>query len=121
MPHPVDEHVGARIKALRKTAGMSQEALATQVGVSFQQLQKYERGANRVSASKLFDIAEVLGVDISVFFEGLQSRAKPAQNTLLQRIAADEALLRLVTVYEKLSTDEEKRRLIRALEIVAGS
>lgn len=70
-PHPVDVHVGGMIRAHRKRLGMSQSQLADALGLMFQQVQKYERGSNRVSASKLFDIAQTLGLSISTFFEGL--------------------------------------------------
>lgn len=70
-PDPVDVHVGARIKLRRKTIGMPQAELATHLGLTFQQVQKYERGANRVSASKLYEIAKKLGTDIAYFFDGL--------------------------------------------------
>jgi len=120
MAHPVDEHVGARIRAIRKTAGLSQEALARQVGISFQQLQKYERGSNRVSASKLFELSEILCVDISVMFDGLNAEASRAENPLLVRISADEELRKLVALYERLANDDERRRLVRAFEAFAG-
>jgi transcriptional regulator with XRE-family HTH domain len=94
--------------------------LARQVGVSFQQLQKYERGSNRVSASKLFDISEVLCVDIAVMFDGLRTEASRAENPLLVRISADEELRRLVSLYERLPSDDERRRLVRAFETFAG-
>lgn len=67
----VDEHVGRRMRALRRQRGASQEWLARKLGISFQQIQKYERGSNRVSASKLFEVAGALAVPISYFFEGL--------------------------------------------------
>ncbi len=121
MAHPVDEHVGAQIRAVRKAAGLSQEALARQVGISFQQLQKYERGSNRVSASKLFDITQALSVEISVMFEGLRSDASRTENPILARISADEDLRRLFAVYEALSTDDERRRLVRAFEVFTGT
>jgi len=70
-PHPVDRHVGRRVQEKRLGLGLTQTALAKAVGVSFQQVQKYEKGANRVSASKLFEIAEFMKVDIPFFFEGL--------------------------------------------------
>ena len=80
-PDPIDRHVGARVQLRRTLVRMTQEQLAKKVGVSFQQVQKYERGLNRVSASRLFDIAYVLGVPITYFFEDvneglLQSRKK---------------------------------------------
>ena len=70
-PHYVDQHVGRRIRELRKRLGVSQERLADTLGLTFQQVQKYEKGANRVSASKLFDIAAALQTEIGYFFQGL--------------------------------------------------
>jgi len=69
-PHPVDRHVGRRVQEKRLDLGLTQTALARAVGVSFQQVQKYEKGANRVSASKLFEMAEFMKVDIPFFFQG---------------------------------------------------
>ncbi len=66
--HPVDQLVGARVRARRKVLGMSQTQLGIEVGVTFQQIQKYERGRNRVSASMLYDIADAMAVDIPYFF-----------------------------------------------------
>ncbi len=76
-PNPIDLHVGARIRTRRKILGVSQEKLAESLGLTFQQVQKYERGANRVSASKLYEIAAALQTQIAYFFEGL---ADPAEN-----------------------------------------
>ncbi|MBN8531826.1 MAG: helix-turn-helix transcriptional regulator [Alphaproteobacteria bacterium] len=76
MPHPVDIHVGKRIRQRRIMLGLSQEILADSVGVTFQQVQKYERGTNRVSSSRLFDVAKTLGTTISYFFEGLPAEQK---------------------------------------------
>ena len=69
--NPVDEHVGSRIRIRRQILGMSQEKLGDQLGVTFQQVQKYERGSNRVGASRLYAIARVLEVPIGFFYEGL--------------------------------------------------
>lgn len=74
-PNPVDLHVGAAIRTRRRLVGVSQEALAAALGLTFQQVQKYERGSNRVSASKLYEIARRLGVGIGHFFEGLADPA----------------------------------------------
>lgn len=73
MSHHVDVHVGKRIRHRRWLLAMTQQQLAEQVGIKFQQIQKYETGANRVSASRLWDIADTLGVPVSFFFEGLVS------------------------------------------------
>src|SRR3954464_8804994 len=70
-PNPVDMHVGGRVRMRRKLLGVSQEQLADSLGLTFQQVQKYERGANRVSASKLYEIAKTLQVPVSFFFDGL--------------------------------------------------
>jgi transcriptional regulator with XRE-family HTH domain len=77
-PHPIDVHVGARIRHRRAVLGLNQTELALRVGVTFQSIQKYERGTNRVSASRLQEIAEVLSVPVSHFFEGLASRETAA-------------------------------------------
>ena len=70
-PNPIDIHVGSRVRLRRMMLGMSQEKLGEALGITFQQIQKYEKGANRVSASKLWDIARFFKVDIGYFFEGL--------------------------------------------------
>jgi transcriptional regulator with XRE-family HTH domain len=72
VPNPIDVHVGARIRMRRLLLGMNQETLANALGLTFQQVQKYEGGANRVSASRLSTMAEILGVPISYFFGDLQ-------------------------------------------------
>ena len=71
MAHQVDCHVGKRIRQRRWLVGMTQQQLAEKVGIKFQQIQKYETGANRVSASRLWDIADALDVPVHFFFEGL--------------------------------------------------
>ncbi len=70
-PNPVDTHVGQRVRTRRRLLGISQERLAEALGLTFQQVQKYERGANRISASKLYEIARFLASPVSYFFEGL--------------------------------------------------
>ena len=68
-PHPVDIHVGSRVRMRRTLLGMSQEKLGDALALTFQQVQKYERGANRVGASRLFEISRILDVPVSFFFE----------------------------------------------------
>ena len=94
-PHPVDIHVGARVRLRRIELGMSQERLAAELGLTFQQVQKYERAANRISASRLYHIGKVLDVKVPFFYEGysdagsLSGFAEPPaeafQSDLLQR------------------------------------
>ncbi len=72
-PHPVDIHVGGRVKLKRTMLGLSQENLGDRLGVTFQQVQKYEKGSNRISASRLLEVATILETSVSFFFEGLPS------------------------------------------------
>lgn len=71
--NPIDKHVGDRVKMRRMLLGMSQERLGEQLGLTFQQVQKYEKGVNRIGASRLFDLAQVLGVPIQFFYENMPS------------------------------------------------
>jgi len=73
--HPVDVHVGARMRQRRTLLGMSQEKLGTAVGLTFQQIQKYERGSNRIGSSRLFEFAKVLDVPVSYFVDEMPSNA----------------------------------------------
>jgi transcriptional regulator with XRE-family HTH domain len=69
LPHPIDIHVGQRLRLRRTILGMSQEAIGTAIGVSFQQIQKYERGVNRMGASRLFEFSKLLEIPVSYFFD----------------------------------------------------
>jgi len=81
-PHPVDIHVGGRLKTLRKLRKMSQSKLGDQIGLTFQQIQKYEHGANRVGASRLHELSQVLDVPISYFFDDMPENS-PKANLLI--------------------------------------
>lgn len=74
-PNPVDQHVGQRVRYQRNILGMSQDKLGEALGLTFQQVQKYEKGANRIGASRLWQISKTLGVPVSFFFEGLNQNA----------------------------------------------
>lgn len=76
-PNPIDVHVGRRVRLRRKELGISQERLAVGLDLTFQQIQKYERGSNRISASKLYEIARLLRVPVAFFFDGLDDPASP--------------------------------------------
>jgi transcriptional regulator with XRE-family HTH domain len=71
MAHQVDVHVGSKVRERRKVKGLTQAQVATELGISFQQMQKYETGSNRISSSKLFEIAKFMDCPITYFFEGL--------------------------------------------------
>lgn len=88
-PHPVDRHVGRRVQEKRLDLGLTQTALAKAVGVSFQQVQKYEKGTNRVSASKLFEMAEFMQVGIPFFFEGFLQAQPGVAETPSSRFVHD--------------------------------
>lgn len=68
-PHPIDVHVGGRVRLRRTMVGMSQDKLADSLGLTFQQIQKYEKGVNRIGASRVFEISRILGVPIQFFFD----------------------------------------------------
>jgi transcriptional regulator with XRE-family HTH domain len=116
MKHPVDIHVGKRIRHRRWMIGMTQQQLADKVGIKFQQIQKYETGMNRVSASRLWDIAETLGVEISFFFEGLSEGAAPAP--VQADIMADKEALDLVRSYYAIP-EAQRRRLFDLARVLS--
>src|SRR5262245_12311683 len=76
-PNPIDVHVGSRVRFRRMLLGMSQEKLGEKLGLTFQQVQKYEKGINRIGASRLFDLAQVLGVSVQFFYEEAPSQESP--------------------------------------------
>lgn len=78
--NPVDAHVGYRVRLRRMLIGMSQERLGDLLGLTFQQVQKYERGINRIGAGRLYEVAEILGVPISFFYEGMDGIQVPAEH-----------------------------------------
>jgi len=84
-----DKHVGNRIRERRVMLGLSQQQLAQMIGVTYQQAHKYERGLNRISAGRLFEIAQVLGVPISWFFEGLKPSSQAVELSTRQRMCLE--------------------------------
>ncbi len=101
LPNPVDLHVGARIRLRRRMQGVSQEKLADALGLTFQQVQKYERGANRVSASKLYEIAAALRAPVAYFFDGLADPTGDELDGVRAAAASEES-----TVHSFLMTPE---------------
>lgn len=108
MKHPVDVHVGKRIRHRRWMVGMTQQQLADSVGIKFQQIQKYETGMNRVSASRLWDIARTLGVQIGFFFEGLTGEGADDTHPGSDILASKEAM-ELVRAYYSIPEAQRKR------------
>jgi transcriptional regulator with XRE-family HTH domain len=121
MKHPVDVHVGKRVRHRRWMVGMTQQQLGEAVGIKFQQIQKYETGMNRVSASRLWDIAKVMEVPISFFFEGLDedNGAAKAANPLGDLLADKEAL-ELVRSYYAIP-ENQRRRLFDLARVLSDA
>lgn len=123
MTHPVDVHVGKRIRQRRWLVGMSQQQLAEQVGIKFQQIQKYETGANRVSASRLWDIAAALDIPIAFFFEGIGDPTVGASSEtgVPSDLMSDKEALDLVRSYYAIPENQRRRlfELARVLSNVA--
>jgi len=126
MTHPVDVHVGKRIRHRRWLVGMTQQQLAEAVGIKFQQIQKYETGANRVSASRLWDIADALDVEVSFFFEGIENEAKESEDAPVEAgipadLLGDKEALDLVRSYYAIPENQRRRLfdLARVLSDVA--
>ncbi len=117
MRHPVDVHVGQRVRQRRWLAGMTQQQLAERVGIKFQQLQKYETGTNRISASRIWDIAAVMEVPVSFFFEGLEGQARDTGEARAD-ILTDKEAVDLVRAY--YSIPENQRRKLFDLALVLG-
>lgn len=126
IPNPIGLHVGGRIRARRKVLGVSQQRLADDLGLTFQQCQKYERGANRVSASKLYEIAKSLQVSVAYFFEGLNDPATTAAGTESGASADIHAFLmtpegiELATLFPKIARGPTRRRVLDLVRAMAG-
>ena len=119
MKHPVDAHVGKRIRHRRWMVGMTQQQLADRVGIKFQQIQKYETGMNRVSASRLWDIADALGVNIAFFFEGLDDARESARSAEAD-LMADKEALELVRSYYAIP-EAQRRRLFDLARVLSDA
>lgn len=121
MKHPVDVHVGKRIRHRRWLLGMTQQHLADAVGIKFQQIQKYETGMNRVSASRLWDIAATLDVPVAFFFEGLDG-GEAGTGALASGpadVLADREAMELLRAYYTIP--ETQRRRLFDLARVLGN
>ena len=130
--HPVDVHVGARMRQRRTLLGMSQEKLGTAVGLTFQQIQKYERGANRIGASRLFEMSRVLDVPVQFFFDEMRTEPessdyKPMSGEVETHPQAPERdplsrreTLELVRAYYRIPDAQVRRRLFELAKALAA-
>jgi len=123
-PNPVDLHVGARIRMRRKLLGVSQERLAEQLQLTFQQVQKYERGANRVSASKLYEIARALEAPVAYFFDGLADTGEAASsadagNEFVHDLVMTPEGMELAAMFPKIRRGRVRRRVLDLIKALA--
>lgn len=130
-PNPIDIHVGGRVRLRRMLLGMSQEKLGEHLGLTFQQVQKYEKGINRIGASRLFDLAQVLGVPVSFFYEeaplgGAPSSAsavgfaeRPAETYVVDFLSTREGL-DLNKAFVRITDPRVRRSIVELVRSLAG-
>ena len=118
VPDPIDVEVGGRVRARRLLIGMNQEQLAEALGLTFQQIQKYESGANRVSASRLWHIANVLGVSIDYFFQGLDAQPEGPDREARERMHRPEAI-ELIRAYYRIQDANVREQFLEMLRAIA--
>jgi len=130
IPHPVDVHVGRRLRLKRTILGMSQEAVGKQIGVTFQQIQKYERGINRMGASRLYDFAKALGVQISYFFEGFGdyevqdanalAAAEPSSPGFEHEPVNNRETLEVMRAYYRIKNPAVRKRIVELIKAMSA-
>jgi len=118
-PDPRDIEVGRRVRALRMERGMSQTDLGGELGLTFQQVQKYEKGTNRISAGRLQHISEILGVPVSVFF-ATESKEPAVNGNGHSELSESGAALRLLRAYSRIPDPQIKQALTSLAEKIAG-
>ncbi len=122
-PNPIDVHVGARVRLRRTLLGMSQERLGEALGLTFQQVQKYERGANRIGASRLFDLSRVLDIPVSFFFDDMSEQVEALSPRLMSGLVEEPSAvesdpmtkretLELVRAYYRISDPQVRKRVL---------
>lgn len=125
-PNPIDCHVGSRVRMQRMLAGISQERLGSALGVTFQQIQKYEKGTNRISASRLQQIADLLKTEVGFFFQGMSQPGKAlaqAGNTSAEAVlefTMTSQGVQLNKAFAKIKDYKVRRRLVDLAEVLAA-
>ena len=129
-PNPIDVHVGSRVRFRRMLLGMSQEKLGEKLGLTFQQIQKYEKGINRIGASRLFDLAHVLGVPVQFFYEeapvggepdpltGVGYAEKPAENSIVEFLRSRDGL-ELNKAFVRIADVKARRAIVELVRSLA--
>lgn len=131
IPNPIDVHVGSRVRLRRTLLGLSQEKLGEAIGLTFQQVQKYERGANRIGASRLFDLSRVLDVPVGYFFEDISDEVAARSPRLIRGLAetpepyepdpmAKRETLELVRAYYRIREPKVRKRLFEMTKALAA-
>ncbi len=123
VPNPIDRHVGSRVRMQRLVVGVSQEKLGGALGLTFQQVQKYEKGSNRISASRLQQIANMLDVPVSFFFEGAptsegvaESFGQPGVNAHVSDFIVSSEGVQLTKAFVRIKSAAVRRRVIELIE-----
>jgi len=129
-PNPVDTHVGTRVRLRRMLLGMSQEKLGEHLGLTFQQVQKYEKGVNRIGASRLFDLAHVLGVPVQFFYDDLPAAGseansvgfaeRPTDSYVVDFLSSREGL-ELNKAFVRISDARARRAIVDLVRALAGN
>lgn len=126
-PNPVDVYVGSRVRLQRLIKQMSQDKLGAALGVTFQQVQKYERGANRVSASRLWGMAEILNVPIEFFFEGLKDKAGAPgfadgeETPMVYDFINSTDGVQLASAYSRITDPKIRRQILQLVRTLGGA
>jgi transcriptional regulator with XRE-family HTH domain len=128
-PNPTDKHVGSRVRMRRMMLGMSQEKLGDALGLTFQQVQKYEKGTNRIGASRLQQISDILQVQVSFFFEGAPSAHTSSKSSgmgeapspaYVSDFLATSDGLALTKAFMRIDDSKLRRRIVDLVEQIAG-
>ena len=126
-PDPVDSHVGSRVRLRRTLRGMSQEKLGNAVGLTFQQIQKYERGLNRIGSSRLYQFSKVLDVPVAFFFDEMPGDmgSQPSLASQVQQATYDENMsrretLELVRAYYKVENRNTRKRIYELVKAIGA-
>lgn len=124
-PNPVDAHVGSRVRLRRTLLGLSQDKLSEALGVTFQQVQKYENGSNRIGASRLFQMACALGVSVDFFFEGYENNSVSAVSEEKSGLDGDvlnrKETLDLVRAYYAIEEETVRRKIFDMIKSLGSS
>lgn len=118
-PDPVDIHVGARLRYRRMSLGVSQEALAKRLGVTFQQIQKYEKGQNRIGASRLWQLSRELAAPVDYFFEDIDERLDAAAGPNPLEFVSTPEGLQLNLAFNRIRDPQTRRRIVELVSTLA--